>query len=51
MNEITGVTIPGTAIDKYPNIYLSTLNDEAALSQFLAVLDWFVQEVRESQLP
>ncbi len=48
LNEIPGVTIPGTAIDKCPNIYLSMLNDEAALSQFLAVLNWFVQEIRES---
>ncbi len=48
LNEIPGVTIPDKAIDKYPSISLSTLNSEIALKQFLEVLNWFVQEVRES---
>jgi len=48
LNEIPGITIPDKAIDKYPSISLSTLNNEAALKQFLGVLDWFVQEVEAS---
>lgn len=46
LNEIPDVTISEEAIDKYPSITLSTLNNEAALKQFLEVLDWFVQEVK-----
>lgn len=48
LNEIPGVTIPDKAIDKYPSISLSTLNNKAALNQFLETLDWVVQEVEAS---
>lgn len=47
LNEIDGISIPDEAIDKDPRIWLSTFNnDEAALNQFLKVLDWFVREVK-----
>jgi hypothetical protein len=48
LNEIPGITIPDKAIDKYPSVPLSVLNNEAALNQFLETLDWFVQEVEAS---
>jgi hypothetical protein len=46
LNDIPGVTVPQRAIYKYPNIALTTLNNEAALAQFLGVLDWIAQEIR-----
>lgn len=48
LNEIPGVAIPDEATTKYPTFPLSALRDEAALRQFLGVLDRFVQKVRES---
>jgi len=48
LNKIPGVDIPADAITLRPRILLSALTDKAALAQFLAVLDWFVQEVRAS---
>jgi hypothetical protein len=48
LNDISGVTVPRKAIDKYPSIALTTLNEEAALAQFLRVLDWIAQEIRTS---
>ena len=50
MNKIPGITIPDQDIDKSPNISLSTLNNEDALKQFREALDWFVQEVKATQL-
>lgn len=46
LNDISGITISNKAIDKYPTIALTTLNDQTALEQFLEVLDWTVQEIR-----
>lgn len=48
LNEIPGVDISEARINGIPTFPLSALRDEAALNQFLGVLDWFVQEVRES---
>ena len=49
LNEIPDVTLPDEAIDKYPSMPLTPLNDEAALKRFLATLDWVVQEIRRSE--
>lgn len=46
LNKISDISIPEEAIDKYPAISLSTLNNESALDQFLRTLDWFVEEVK-----
>lgn len=48
LNEIPGLDLTNTAIDKYPNISLSTLNSEAALKRFLETLDWVVEEISSS---
>ena len=48
LNQIPGVEIPSEGITVRPRILLSTLTDKAALDQFIAVLDWFVQEVKAS---
>jgi hypothetical protein len=49
LNELPSVTLPNNAIDKYPSIPLTTLNNEAALKQFLDTLDWVVQKIRRSE--
>jgi hypothetical protein len=46
LNDIPGVTIPRDAIEKWPSITLTTFNDEAALAQFLEVLDWIAQKLK-----
>ncbi len=48
LNGIPGVDLPADRITGRPIFPLSVLNNEAALSQFLGVLDWFVQEVKAS---
>ena len=47
LNKIPEISIPDEAKDKYPRIWLTTLN-EITLEQFLGVLDWFVQKARDS---
>jgi len=46
LNEVPGIVVPEKAVEKYPSVLLSPLNNEIALKQFLEVLDWFVQEVK-----
>jgi hypothetical protein len=46
LNEISEVTVPRRAIDKYPNIPLTTLNEGEARAQFVRILDWIVQELK-----
>jgi len=46
LNQIPGVDIPAGAVTLRPRILLSTLNDKAAMDQFLGVLDWLVQQVK-----
>ncbi len=45
LNDIPGIKIPHFAVDKYPSIALTALNDEGATRQFLDVMDWVVQEI------
>jgi hypothetical protein len=52
LNEIEVVEIPEAHVtNKRPWFYLSKLKKSSDLEHFLGVLDWFIQEVRESQLP
>lgn len=48
LNEGPGVNIPANRIPEHLNFPLSVLKDEAALRQFLEVLNRFVQEVKAS---
>lgn len=48
LNEVPGIDLPTSRINKRPSFLLSMLKDEAALRQFLEVLNWFVQEVEAS---
>ena len=45
LNEVPGISLPADAITRRPSIPLGKLSDEDALSQFLAVFDWYVEEV------
>jgi hypothetical protein len=46
LNQIPGVNVPVDAISRRPSIQLQVLTDDAAMRQFLAVLDWLVAEVK-----
>jgi hypothetical protein len=48
LNQVPGVDIPAEAVTLRPRIYLSTLKNEAAVTQFLDALRWFVNEVKAS---
>jgi hypothetical protein len=45
-NSIPGIEIPAHAISRYPSVPLSVLTSEAAMKEFLAVLDWYIAEVK-----
>ena len=45
LNRLSEVNIPRSAIEKWPSIALTTLNNEGTLAQFLEVLDWIVEEI------
>ncbi len=46
LNEIPGVNISADRLAKRPSIPLQALTDEAALRQFLAAFDWYIETVR-----
>jgi hypothetical protein len=46
LNEIPDIALPEDSITRRPSIPLSALQDEPVLEQFLAVLDWVVQEIK-----
>lgn len=45
LNSIPTVSIPASAIERRPNIPLSSLVDELALERFIGVFAWMIQEV------
>lgn len=47
LNAIPGVKIPEDAIARRPSIPLTTLARGQATEEFLAVFDWFIQEVQK----
>jgi hypothetical protein len=48
LNRIPGVVIPADGLTRHPAIPLAVLTDDAALAQFLSVLDWYVSEVKSA---
>ena len=48
LNEIPGVKLPESAIDKRPNIPLTTLANEAARDRFLQVMEWYLAQVKNT---
>ncbi len=45
-NKIPGVGIPADAVNRRPTISLAELADPVAIKEFLAVLDWYIAEVK-----
>lgn len=48
LNQVPGVAIPADALDRRPSIKLAALAAPASLDAFLAVWDWYVEEVRKT---
>lgn len=48
LNVVPGIAIPRDAIQRRPSMRLSVLANPNALAQFLAVWDWWVDEVKKS---
>ena len=48
INEATGADLPDESIHRRPRIRLASLSDEAVLQQFLAVYDWYLDQVRKT---
>ena len=45
-NEIKGVHIPPNSMNGRPTFSLAVLEDEGALEQFFAILEWLVREIK-----
>jgi hypothetical protein len=48
LNAITGIEIPATAINGYPALPISALNDSDALIHFLEAFDWYIGEIKSA---
>ncbi|HVG44365.1 MAG TPA: hypothetical protein VM890_06520 [Longimicrobium sp.] len=48
LNEIPGVAIPESSISRRPSIPLTVLARDGNMARFLAVFDWFLEEVRSA---
>jgi hypothetical protein len=51
LNAVPGVSLPQSAVDRYPSIPLAALADQAALDACLAALRWLVAELRDATPP
>ena len=49
LNAIPGISIPEEALDKRPAVSMSVLVPSDARNQFISVLNWFLDEVREKE--
>ncbi len=45
LNAIPGITLPADSIGRRPNFSLSILTNADILTQFLAIMDWFIEEI------
>jgi hypothetical protein len=48
LNQVPGVEIPESGIDRRPSISLESLAQASTVEQFLSVYDWVVGEIRSS---
>jgi hypothetical protein len=48
LNAIGGIQITEDRISKFPRFRIAVLEDDAALQQFLSVMDWVVEEIRRT---
>jgi hypothetical protein len=46
LNQIPGIKIPADEINSRPNVRLAVLANDGTVAKFLAVLDWYVAEVK-----
>ena len=46
-NSVPGINIPEDGISRRPSIGLATLTDNNVLTQFLAVLEWMISEIKK----
>ena len=51
LNRIEGIDLPGDAFNRRPTIPISALQNPQRLEQFLAVWDWYLDEVRKANMP
>ena len=48
LNDVNGIALPDSAIEKWPSIPLETLANDAALRKFLDAMAWFLDEVKRA---
>jgi hypothetical protein len=48
LNQVPGVEIPESGIERRPSISLESLAQAGAVEQFLSVYGWVVGEIRSS---
>jgi hypothetical protein len=46
LNQLPGVTLPADAITRRPSVLLAVFQNDDVLQQFLATIDWVIQEIR-----
>ena len=46
LNSISGISLPGEVLKRYPSINASILKDDAVLNKFLQALDWALEQMR-----
>lgn len=48
LNQIPGIDLPADKVDKRPSFALDVLAEPGSMRQFLAVYDWFMEEIRRA---
>jgi hypothetical protein len=48
LNQVPGVEIPESGIERRPSLSLESLAQAGAVEQFLSVYDWVVGEIQDS---
>jgi hypothetical protein len=48
LNSINGIYLPSDVIDRSPSIPFSSLKNIDALNQFISVLDWLFEEIKQA---
>jgi hypothetical protein len=49
LNAIPGVSLSSDSIDKYPSVPLGVFSDDTACHQLLAILDWYLEQVKSGK--
>ena len=48
LNDKVGTNLPDDAIERHPTFDLSPLRDEGKLGEFLKILDWTAEQIRNA---